>query len=151
MSKVKLTKYEAEEFEALFKIYSDESLYKIANAIKHGYEVEPEYKVGDWVVYEYSSRPEQINAICNRKIETNSNYGYADRFRHATESEIAQEKERKWWSEHNRAPREIKMGDIITKPDGFSFTYDGLGVPILPKGHKVACFREDRLDWGESE
>jgi hypothetical protein len=136
----------------------------------YGYEVEPEYKVGGWVVLEdgYIGEIEFINEIeewanigdskdtKERGVCLAKTYDLVDIERHATPSEIAEEKERRFWSEHGREPWQLKQGDILTK------TIDGFPVIVSPhnedylndfdigglrKQYRVACFVDDREDW----
>lgn len=80
--------------------------------------------------------------------------------RHATEEEIEQEKERRWWERHGRDVWELVADDILIDENNYkSFIFKGVdkrgsfrvGNLILKfeevKEHfKIACFTEDRKD-----
>src|SRR5690625_1538506 len=100
---------------------------QLVRALHFGYEVEPEFKVGDWVFWETKSNgPIPKTAF---KIETIIKDGvYPDEWpspyaggepipieelRHATPEEIAAEKERRWWAKHGRNLWELRKGDLL--------------------------------------
>ena len=122
MNKVKLTQEQARMFEN--HKYAVEELLKkrvcdncptsiddmpiddVVKAIAYGYEVEPEYEEGDWVIY--NGKVVQIVGITkgyspitpheiNFAIDDDDWYDYQKIERHATPEEIAEEKERRWW------------------------------------------------------
>lgn len=90
--------YRVEKWEKpLFELETDD----IQRALFDGYEVEPEFKVGDWV---YNTRTNKVAQIDSRYVsgmdelwvnDEEFNFYRKDDSRHATESEIAQEKERR--------------------------------------------------------
>ncbi|MEC5422090.1 hypothetical protein QGM71_01105 [Virgibacillus sp. C22-A2] len=138
-------------------------------ALYIGYEVEPQFKVGDWVV-----RENVITKITNINYKLDSEGAITtERFlswvtdnhlRHATPEEIAEEKERRWWSKHGRENWELKNGDVLDKRN-FAYTVRAVDESYvmfnefatkktwdeLKKDFKVACFAEKRLDKGESK
>src|SRR5690625_4144045 len=98
------------------------TMEQLVKALYIGYEVEPEFKVGDWVSFENGT-----HGLVTRKIET---FDYSDyweeevakwqtgsmpisRIRPATPSEIAEEKERRWWAKHGRDVWELRKGDVL--------------------------------------
>src|SRR5699024_7830001 len=132
------------------------------------YEVESEFKVGDWVVDVY----EGITRIDSKEKEglwigegtlTWVNYDGEcyERLRHATPEEITKEKQRRWWAKHGREVKELKKGDVLIDAhndvyvvsknmtlielginQSFLISYDRIG-----KGdYEVLCFVEDRKD-----
>ena len=138
----------------------------LAKALYIGYEVEPEYKVGDWVVNangtigkitninefgEFEGFWEEIEMLCEK-----------DNFvRHATPEEIEKGKERRWWAKLGRQPYEFKMGDIVTwevkkglfevvshKGEMYKLTRDFCDSEFLAltKNLKLVCPVENRLD-----
>ena len=105
----------------------DEPLYalttkELIQALFIGYEVEPEFKVGDWFVYigkdgevaEYIKKgfTGQVEAVHYGFITDGYHRFYNSEIRHATPSEIAEEKERRWWKELGREVGEFRKGDI---------------------------------------
>lgn len=95
------------------------SVDEIVRALYSGYEVEPEYKIGDWV-----ARIDGENFIHGEKVvqvtgvsEFYLNYGFdigirTDKIRHATPEEIKAEQERRVWAKTGRKFGEFKDGDI---------------------------------------
>lgn len=80
---------------------------KVAKALYIGYEVEPEFGVGDWVVRDDKESIGKIIKMYPDVIETdlgNGFYGRSKDYRHATESEIAAEKGRR---------SEVKLSEIL--------------------------------------
>ena len=121
MEKIILTKKQAnviENFKDGFDNIMNGLTYDdFIKAVKDGYEVEPEYKVGDWVV---SVEFDVVKRI--EKIEKPEGqlpiYRLEDKFnvytiRLATPSEIAEEKERRFFARHGREPWELKNNDIL--------------------------------------
>src|SRR5690625_1586892 len=144
MEKVKLTQKQAEDLEEALHAYEDDkdhmlnvfvrakdtsdwgsisyfSPSKIAKALYIGYEVKS-YKIGDWVKVEIQNevRVSEIYAIKGDKYFLERLPGYftpQNILGHATDEEIAEEKEYRWWFRHNRDVWELKEGDILT--DGY--------------------------------
>lgn len=142
MSKVKITQEQAEMFEnhrnnfelLMQKRITENCLTRIdeiavedvVKAFIGGYEVEPDFKVGDWVTHE-SGIVSIITDIDDKGIITTDHmldrcdrYGeevymntVAMYFRHATPEEIAKEEERRWWAKHDRDVWELKLNDEI--------------------------------------
>lgn len=194
MGKVRLTKEQADAIEDLLKQYGDrgilihEYLYltgEINNnievikrmnydtffgALYVGYEVEPEYSVGDWVRVNWSDRT-TINRItdiysdlvkvdgeqCNKSPSI-------EIIEVATAEEVSEEKERRWWNKHGRDVWELRKGDVIginiktitineVREDGYIAYFDGLGSDriysidsLKSGGYKIICFAEGRKD-----
>ena len=135
-----------------------------------GYEVEPEFKVGDVVVFEYGNEVHVIGEII--EIETEDFIAAkvddpkfpvpqliaVSKLRHTTESEIAQEKERRFWSGLGREVNEYKIGDVVstgsvTRPikaiwNEGELSLEGLGAGNPYKFDEVflVCPVENRLD-----
>src|SRR5690625_4301046 len=82
----------------------------LVKALYIGYEVEPEFKVGDWVFNNGTDRTFQLN---ESTVNALNEYKNMEHIRHATDEEIAQEKERRWWKKHNRDVWELKEGDVL--------------------------------------
>jgi len=144
MEKVKLTQEQAEDLEEALHAYEDDkdhmlnvfvrakdtsdwgsisyfSPSKMAKALYIGYEVES-YKIGDWV------KVETQNGIRVSKIYAKKdNEYYLERFPghfksqnvlgHATDEEIDEEKERRWWHNNDRNVWELREGDVLILND----------------------------------
>lgn len=135
MSKVKVNEFQKRHLDYFIKKYGEGeipasltvSLEKLADAIKYGYEVEPEFKVGDWLAYDKTNGGTIVVEIIavtgkvggiecfilgegyGKKAKTMVNTHY----RHATPSEIAEEKDRRFFARHGRKSWEIREGDIL--------------------------------------
>src|SRR5690625_616395 len=75
----------------------------LVDALRIGYEVESEFKVGDWVFIDYGEAGTEIGFIKGWINEPHSFYidkchfgANVNEARHATPEEIAKEKERRW-------------------------------------------------------
>lgn len=176
MEKVKVTREQAKAIEKIkdidyaINIHSfkkrpdsplvDMSTARLARALFVGYEVEPEFLVGDTVIHKETGVIEEVDGYMTTILEKHS-----DKYRHATPSEIAEEKERRWWAKHGRDVWELRQGDVIYDEDenlvvivhtyldkstddekvvfrsgGWEFTDN------IPEQFKVVCFVENRLD-----
>lgn len=135
-------------------------LDKLIRALYFGYEVEPEFKVGDWVVTKVTNHIGKITGFSNITNYYDIEGIQTDHIRHATPSEIAEEKERRFWKKHGRDVWELREGDILisktVKYPEFVTYVNGLGVHFLggnyetwatlKKGYEIVCFAEDRKD-----
>jgi hypothetical protein len=145
----------------------DWSASKLARALYIGYEVEPEFKVGDWVVYDngiergHGYRTNQIKEIdeWSAHFDERRSMGLSS-LRHATPQEIATEKTRRWWAKHDRDVWEIREDDLlmprnsavafavrtvyedrVEMRNGGTVTFEE-----IKRRYKVSCFAEDRKD-----
>lgn len=149
------------------KALNDLSVDDLARALYIGYEVEPEYKKGDFVV---NTRENTIYEVysdgrndCYHMERDGEEYHHIhkDYLRHATESEIAQEKERRFFARYGRKPWELREGDVLqNKHTGLAhirvvaeivdgeprFEFNETGIDYKRNFH-VVCFAEDRLDY----
>ncbi|MDW0113802.1 hypothetical protein QT711_11445 [Sporosarcina saromensis] len=95
---------------------------KLLDALRTGYEIDDEYKVGDWVVYVpyiteiYVGKVEDL--LSDGFIQTDIYAGCKEKqafspknIRHATPDEIEAEKERRVWAGIGRAVGEFRVGD----------------------------------------
>ena len=171
--KVVLTKEQAKAIEKFQKtvhelgISSDE----LKVIFESGYEVKPEFKVGDWV---YDIQHNKVARIDHRGVDDNRvwvddedfNFFAIVNIRHATPEEIAEEKERRLFAEHGRKKWELKRGDILIDESGHTRIVRGSTdahgfldenkvhfmdgdweiFEYVKKIYKVACFAENRLD-----
>lgn len=129
MEKIILTKKQAnviENFKDGFDNIMNGLTYDdFIKAVKDGYEVELEFKVGDWV----TDRDESSNVTGRiTRVDTVNKlvwgyFSYHDKetnfdfweVRHATPSEIAQEKERRFFAGHGREPWELRLYDAVKR------------------------------------
>lgn len=139
----------------------DWSVSKLARALYIGYEVKLDFKEGDWITNTDSNVTYQATA---KSIEIISQLEDTSHLRHSTPDEIATEKTRRWWKEHDRKLYEIKQGDILMGKHRALYE-----VTADPKSHRygvytgndehdfdieefkrdnweVVCFRVDRKD-----
>ena len=148
---------------------------ELIKALYIGYEVEPEYSVGDYVVTDTGIigkithfNPDNDNhAFLDVKLN-NGTGRYANTFiryfRHATSSEIAAEKERRWWRRHGRDVWELREKDMLI--DSHGNVHEVTGVPYdldsryyldyvainfyeIKGKYSVLVFAENRLDVSE--
>src|SRR5690625_2663863 len=92
-----------EEFKDLRSLTTDEFM----DALYVGYEVEPEYSVGDWIVVDYGEHGTEVGIIKGWIDKPHSFFidkchfgANVNEARHATPEEIAEEKERRWFAKH---------------------------------------------------
>ena len=145
-------------------------ILKLIDALRVGYEVEPEYKVGDFVANKTTLEIYEVVSVNENNITIRRNefkgIGSFSQHRHATPEEIKQEKERRWWKKHGRGVWELRKGDVLRSKsthltyeivditdNGITFTNDaGFRDKDLIKGcYKVLCFAENRLDVNTNE
>src|SRR5690625_4778741 len=112
----------------MYAALKDFTMEEIAKAKIEGYEVKPEFKVGDWVIrtLDMGKSHEKGRVFKVASVDDWENI-YADdggpnhlprSLRHATPEEIAKEKRRRWWSKHNRGLWELREGDALKAVDG---------------------------------
>lgn len=150
-----------DEFESELEPLNSLGTFDLARAMIEGYEVEPEFSYKDWVVFKGHKKDDIVTRIVevehgNDTVLTDYKIGgYVQRFpfekiRHATPSEIAEEKERRWWRKHGRDVWSVEDGDIVRKKsDGFCFdvaVYSPEHFKENSELYEIACFWEDRLD-----
>lgn len=108
--------------------FQNDSAGKLLSALVNGYEIEPKYKVGDWVVIEKCNNGDHVGNI-QKLINISSDTYDFERFwyykknvelRHAIPEEIKFEKERQLWKLMDRKVGEFKIGDIRILDDGNS-------------------------------
>lgn len=109
-----------------WKYMNELSVDDVVRALYIGYEVKPEFKVGDWVRVSWSNTYPGIYKVTKtgvRSVAGNENgieIDWANNSRpsldivgYATPEEIAKEKERRWWKSHNRDVWEIREDDTL--------------------------------------
>jgi len=138
------------------------------NAFEYGYEVEPEFNVGDWVIVDYGEYGTEIGVIKGWIDKPHSFYIDKCHFgasvketRHVTPEEIAEEKERRWWASHGREPWELKEDDVLTRNDdgfpwlvgrkrdclpGYYLNGESFNLQDIRDRYRVMCFVDDRKD-----
>lgn len=181
MEKVKITKKQEEAmdltpFDLIHDLYhghyyykgtheeQEQDVLKVLKAYINGYEVEPEFKVGDWIYNTKAKRVAQIDHRFGNGDELwvddeEFNFYHLNDSRHAIQDEIKQEKERRWWKLHGRNPWELKERDVLTyKESDRTFNVDSVngdtvvlenikyGLKQIKQVFRVACFAEKRLD-----
>lgn len=148
------------------------SAAKMARALYDGYEVEPEFKVGDWVhVSWYSNESgvyqvEEVYKNGSIRIDVENEIAITKlcpplhMVRHATESEIAEEKERRFWAKLGRKTCEYRAGDIVEfegRANVIEAVRGGGNVVVLEHegthfAHiRMICPAENRLDVNTNE
>src|SRR5690625_1693434 len=184
MEKVKLTQKQADAIESLLKKGSRDEILDthfnidswqysenrclngmeashLARALYIGYEVEPKFKVRDWV---YNKNADVFLQIDDKDMATRYSE-YTSIYRHATPEEVSKERQRRWWSKHNRGLWELREGDVLKADDGgypieVCEVFDSRNVRLtgaiphvkiseLKEGYKVVYFAEDRKDLGD--
>jgi|SRR5690625_45473 len=166
-------RYSREDTGKLEPLYDLESS-EINAAYFNGYEVEEVFKEGDWVHYDngIKSTPRFVTRLISKVYAESVDLGDnrtmpIDDIRHATDEEIATEKQRRFWNGNNRDVWELKLGDaLIDKHDPFScdvkfVQYSDVFGVLLANGirdefaesnseledkYRVLCFKEDRKD-----
>lgn len=160
MEKVKLTKKQAEVLNAalqhqdklsmvkeLTKVLEEISLDTLIEALYTGYEVEPEFKEWDWVVYLTPCLEERVGMITDvfhdeEKFVIN-NYSYTRQkdhiLRHANEIEV-EEAEKAEWHNRGRDVWELRTGDILV--DRFGSIIE---IQSCHNGEVVYTFGEYKL------
>ena len=194
MSKVKVTKEQAEaiekesyrDYENILYDYLVVSNYDekfkgltfggLYRALHQGYEVEPEFKKGDFVVWHGlvveikhpQTNDHKDDGRCYFTLERSDGSTYEnitrDEIRHATPAEIAEEKERRFFAKHGRELWELREDDILKYlgdvliVDSFDseevcFKSNASGAVVYTKNFnfvtdnfKFVAFAEDRLD-----
>lgn len=97
------------------------SVAELSRALYIGYEVEEEYKIGDWVFVDWNLSDGEVYEVidiekgCVRIDWKGNQWPSMDIVRHATEEEITQEKERRFWNSLGRDVWELKLGDILSR------------------------------------
>lgn len=127
------------------------SLLTLVDALRIGYEIEPKYKVGDWVVSE-NPHFDQSKLIIG-KIYTNELGDYdvdrgektdlsflSDAWRHATLEEIKTEKERRLWKSIGRKVGEFKDNDVAIGTHGNTYRSNPGMVSALYKLGRLKGF-----------
>lgn len=180
MEKVKVTQEQAGAVEWFKKEHQeklgDMSLRSFYDALRYGYEVEPEYKVGEYIVYENEVVKNTMKIIdieagdilVEPIYEGFENYNRVSvtspSIRYATPSEIAKEKERRFFARNGRKPWELLEDDILEYLGDLlivdSFDSEDVcfrrskgsiddyfeNLDYVKEHFKVVCFAESRLD-----
>src|SRR5699024_5720744 len=144
-------------------------------AVLGDYEVEETFEVGDLVVREREGikhekdlyrkgRLFEIYAIDENlscPVICKEMGGHVkESLRHATPEEIAEEKQRRWWSKYGREVWELKENDLLYYDDEFKevegvseigaimLSSERFYLPLetIKSKYSVACFAEDRKD-----
>lgn len=180
MEKVKITQKAANLIENTRKKMSDHEIVRkhediilikkgtmdldtLIKALYIGYEVDPEFKIGDWVKSRHGVGIGKIVKFSELGYYTDFNMIVTDEdIRHATPEEIATEKERRFFAENGRDPWELKRYDNLSAGEGGSTSHtvwetndDGVvfnefcifkSWNEIKEDFKVSCFAHDRKD-----
>ena len=140
-------------------------LDELIRALYIGYEVDPEFKIGDWVIHKPSREIGKVRYVGSHSLTLENNSGGGSgHFRHATPEEIAEEKERIWWNKHGRDVWELRERDFLVNKDGIawevtsvnpkedycSIDYTRFNYEEIMRAFRVLCFAENRLDLKEN-
>ena len=148
----------------------------LAKALYIGYEVEPKFEVGDWVVWDEMKIIGQLVEVGGELRVDSMDYDVPqsirlNKLRLATPLEIAQEKERRWWKRHGREVWELKDYDVIRDENSetpvtvqaiksaglndeevvFFKSDDWEYFDNVKEHYSVVCFAEDRKDVDHAE
>ncbi len=169
LKKPVITREQAEAIEHFKKEHQeklgDMSLREFYDALRFGYEVEPDYKVGDWIYQEATKTIAKITGFNSEGDRFNIDHKkivsvHISTIRHATPKEIAIEKERIFFENHGRKPWELKFDDILRSSFGIDKVWhvhdDGrielsgssekFTISAIKEMYRVACFAHERLD-----
>ncbi|MGJ9460085.1 hypothetical protein [Oceanobacillus sp. CF4.6] len=111
------SKYDEPGFESPLKSLNELNTLSLAKALTIGYEVEPEFKVGDWITHKLTGDIGKVTKTDPLRVD-NGMGGYSGGYRYSTPEEIEQEKERRWWDKLGRKVNEFKMTDVIRVENG---------------------------------
>lgn len=111
----------------IYKPLNDLSQADLARALLIGYEVELEYKSGDWVVDKQTKKIHQVIYVNFDSVGVNGMIIGNLLIRHATTEEIKAEKERRVWKEIGRDVNEVKAGDCIASQGEYFKVFDNMG------------------------
>src|SRR5690625_241481 len=164
-------RYSREDTGKLEPLYDLESS-EINAAYFNGYEVEEVFKEGDWVHYDngIKSTPRFVTRLISKVYAESVDLGDnrtmpIDDIRHATDEEIATEKQRRFWNGNNCDVWELDLYDCVINKYGAPFVVMGVTDDYLKNGtsyelsngteypkddmepfFKVLYFAEDRKD-----
>lgn len=187
--KVKLTQEQADEIEKIkrvglpcrwkkdgweidrSKVLNNLNLNNFLEAIYGDYEIYQEFKDGEYIVYENDivKNTMKIIELIGEYIKVEPIYKGFTRYnlvnvnspliRHATPEEITEEKERRWWANHNRDVWDLKQEDVVIdrfnrirevdEDDGDTVSFFGgftSSKEYVKETCKVVCFADDRKD-----
>ncbi|MBD7984430.1 hypothetical protein H9649_07555 [Sporosarcina sp. Sa2YVA2] len=93
--------------------------------VRNSYEIEPQYKVGDWVVNSANGRFAKVERVAPDRVwvdDEKARYFLKSSLRHATPEEIKAEKERRVWAGIGRENIGFKQGDVAVDKAGYFYT-----------------------------
>lgn len=141
----------------------------LASAMYIGYEIDPEFNVGDWVYVEVPKEKlpnvYQIMNAGKHSVNLDRLYGNHKKMTSDTQHQKKshKKKQRRWWSKHDRDVWQVKRHDILKDGAGNSIEVNGFHgrgkkqKVIFKPGHfdymtnikdsyKIICFAEGRKD-----
>ena len=144
------------------------NLMTLVDALRIGYEVESEFKSGDYVVNDIgtiglieSVNGDHLKGVWIRDFDIPMNCTSNKIARHATPEEVEEVKERRWWTKHGRYVGEYKENDVVisrhTKEILYLKEVDNERYYLSDNSvyrdkeemlnhYLVVCFAEDRKD-----
>src|SRR5690625_2414408 len=147
-----------------------DNLDVLIRALYVGYEVVPEFKENDWVIrtsdagrgHEKGKVFRIVERISSQNIHGDDEESHVSTsLKHATDEEIATEKQRRFWNGNDRDVWELRKGDVLesqkngklvtvlNESNSLGGCLRGLGhirISDLKSSFKVVCFAEDRKD-----
>lgn len=149
------------ERDTLYTALKDIHLDSLIRALYIGYEIEEEYKVGDWVVIteEHNSKGKVLQIKIVESAILNLDYGNGfqswwpvSSLRHATPEEIKTEQERRVWAKIGREVGEFRDGDLSIGKDGFEYkTIQGMNAAYKESDLKGFYPAESFIEFGGGE
>lgn len=167
MDKVKITQEQAEAIKHFKKVYPEKfkgmRYQEFYDALINGYEIEPVFKVNDWVVCEAENIIGQVKYSYNNGMAIKL-FGYCSDFdkcalRHATPEEIEQEIEIRKWDKYNRGVWDLKEGDVMIRNNDaeikiielldhdYKFEHIKETILLVGGGDHLTGFKEIKNEW----
>lgn len=144
-----------ERWVGVFAPMNDLSQADMARALLIGYEIEKEYKIGDWVVWEteHERRVLQIDRISKlttgEKVFGDEGFWLECIKRHATPEEIKAEQERRVWKKIGREVGEFQFQDIVTFLDNENYIvtdYTNTSAGVVSKKRAYEAYKSGSLN-----
>ena len=163
-----------------FSSLKELSVGEVARALYIGYEVEPEFKVRDWVYRVSDKKIYRVDFVTEEGLilddenlwmfnEKGNDYGKhtpPEDVRHATPEEIKEEKDRRLFYRNGRKVWELRKNDILynswlgirtvfhiqdSGKVSFSEGHREYDIDEIKESYRVACFAENREDVKDDE
>lgn len=149
-----------------WKSLNDLLPHQLARALYIGYEVEPEFKTGDWVTdpsgdIGITTNVNGTSILADWKSGSTA-WAHKEDLSYSTPEEITTEKTRRWWSDNGRGVWELQHLDLIVNNDSHIYEVETRAGVIYLRSTRngsaevydselegnfiVVCFAEDRQD-----